>query len=104
MLKKSDFISFIENATVLRKGIAVGIYNKNNKRVTTNFVRHDNVEQYRTTFDAMYDDTLSNKAFPNFKVFAIKQDDGIPYTEKDLVVSVPETKKPIKNNNDDGEI
>ena len=102
MLNKKDFISFIDNATTLKKGIAVGIYNKNNNRVTTNFVRHDNVGEYKTTFNAMYDETLSNKAFPSFKVFAIKHDDGIPYSEKDLVVEAPAPKKSIKNN--DGEI
>ena len=83
---KRDFLKLMDTAISFNQGVIVGIQDKKDgevKVVNVN-VRFDRVKGYKGSFDAIYGEDLVNKVFPVLSAFAIKLDDGIPFTEADL--------------------
>lgn len=83
---KSDFLKLMDTAISFNQGVIVGIQDKKDgevKVVNVN-VRFDRVKGYKGSFDAIYGEDLVNRVFPGLSAFAIKLDDGKPFTDADL--------------------
>ena len=83
---KSDFLKLMDTAISFNQGVIIGILDKKDgevKVVNVN-VRFDRVKGYKGSFDAIYGEDLVNRVFPGLSAFAIKLDDGKPFTDADL--------------------